>query len=227
MPVEQGDAPVTTRDDAEGRLQDAFQSTNANPPDAAQKEDVERVWRAVSGELPTAERRDLVDRLASEPALAHAWRVAHELRDAQQDEGLLEGQRSPRSWTPAWIGLVAVLLLSVAVGVMQLRRVPADTMRDSGRPVIESLLPFDATLPRGAFVLRWKPGPEGSRYQVRVTTEDLRVLTSAADLTTPELTVPPDRLSGLPPNARVLWQVVAALPGGETVSSQTFVVRAP
>ena len=58
-----------------------------------------------------------------------------------------------------------------------------------------------------------------------MTTDDLRVLTTATDLTAPELTVPPERLSELAPGARVLWQVVVALPGGETVSSETFVVR--
>ena len=58
-----------------------------------------------------------------------------------------------------------------------------------------------------------------------MTTDDLRVLTTAAELTAPELTVPPERLSELASGARVLWQVVVALPGGETVSSETFVVR--
>ncbi len=52
------------------------------------------------------------------------------------------------------------------------------------------------------------------------------MLTTAVDLTAPELTLPRDLLSDVAPNARVLWQVVVALPGGETVSSQTFVVRA-
>ena len=69
-------------------------------------------------------------------------------------------------------------------------------------------------------------GPEGSRYQVSVATEDLQVLTTARDVTSPELTVSRELLSEVAPGGRVLWQVVMALPGGETVSSPTFVVRA-
>ena len=41
----------------------------------------------------------------------------------------------------------------------------------------------------------------------------------------PELTLDGRRLSDVAPGARVLWQVMATLPGGESVASQTFVVR--
>jgi hypothetical protein len=216
---------VTTPHDADDRLKDAFRAISADSRIDATEADIERVWRAVSGDLPAAERRDVVDRMASEPAVAEAWRVAHEVRRAQMGDAPVDIGSSPRSWTPAWIGLAALLVLSVGVSLVQFRT-PAETFRDSGRYVIESLVASDATLPRDAFVLRWKPGPDGSRYQVRVTTEDLRVLTTAVDLTAPELKIPPERLSDVAPNTRVLWQVVVALPGGETVSSQTFVVRA-
>jgi hypothetical protein len=217
---------VTTPHDTDERLKDAFRALSATSRVDVPEEDVERVWRAVSGDLPPAERRDVVDRMASEPGVADAWRVAHELRNAQISDAPVEVRSSARSWTPAWMGLAALLVLSVGVGLVPFRGAPADTFRDPGRYVVESLVASDATLPRDAFVLRWKPGPDGSRYQVRVTTEDLRVLTTAADLSAPELTLPRDLLSDVGPNARVLWQVVVALPGGETVSSQTFVVRA-
>jgi len=217
---------VTTSRDADDRLKAAFQSLSAVAGADCSREEIERVWQAVSGELPADERRNVVDRMASQPALAEAWRVAHELRLAQQEGAPREAEPAARSWTPAWIGLAALLVLTVGVGLVQFSRPPADTFRDAGSYVVESLVPSDATLPRDAFVLRWKPGPEGSRYEVRVTTEDLRVLTTAADLTSPELTLPRELLSGVGPGTRVLWQVVVALPGGDTVSSQTFVVRA-
>ena len=202
--------------DAEDRLKEAFRATGAESDADVAAADVERVWRAVSGELPAPERGDLVDRLASEPALAHAWRVAHELRRAQLDDAAVEAARPARSWTPAWIGLAAMLVLAVGVGLLQLQRAPADTFRDPGQYIVAPLVASDAVLPRDAFVLRWKPGPDGSRYQVRVTTEDLRVLTTAVDLTAPELTLPREMLADVGPNARVLWQVVVALPGGGT-----------
>jgi hypothetical protein len=217
---------VTTPQDADNRLRTAFQSMSADSPVDCSEEDVGRVWRAVSGDLPVDERRDVVDRMASQPALADAWRVALELRRAQQDDVPLDAGRAPRSWAPAWIGLAALLVMAIGVGLVQFSRSPVDTFRDGGRYVVESIVASDAALPRDAFVLRWKGGPDGARYQVRVTTEDLRVLTTVTELTTPELKVPPELLKDLAPGARVLWQVVVALPGGETVSSQTFVVRA-
>jgi hypothetical protein len=60
---------------------------------------------------------------------------------------------------------------------------------------------------------------------VRVTTEDLRLITSVSDLGVPELVVDPSLLSSLAPGARLLWQVEATPPGGGSVSSQTFIAR--
>ena len=216
---------MTSSQDADDRLRAAFRSLSADGRTDCSREELERVWRAVSGELPADERHEIVDRMATQPAVAEAWRIAHELRAAQLERLENGAERAARSWRPAWIGLAALLVLSVGVGLLQLRRAPTDTFRDTGRTVVEPLIASDAALPRDRFVLRWKPGPDGSRYQVRVTTDDLRVLTTATDLTAPELTVPPERLSDLAAGARVLWQVVVALPGGETASSETFVVR--
>ena len=89
---------------------------------------------------------------------------------------------------------------------------------------MKSLVPPDVALPRDAFRLRWTPGPEESRYQVRVTTEELRVLATAADLTSPEFTVEPAVLS-LPSGASVFWQVDVSLPNGERLTSPTFITR--
>jgi hypothetical protein len=217
---------VTAHHDADDKLRDAFQSLSDDSPIDCSEADVERVWRAVSGELPADERREIVDRMASQPAVAEAWRVAHELRQTQQEGQPLATVRTGRSWVPAWIGLAALLVLTVGVGLMRFSQTPADTFRDAGSYVVESLVKTDETLPRDAFVLRWKPGPEGSRYQVSVATEDLKLLKTVRDLTSPELTVPREVLSEIEPGGRVLWQIVMALPGGETVSSPTFVVRA-
>ncbi len=216
---------MTSSQDADDRLRAAFRSLSAEGRTDCSREELERVWRAVSGELPADGRHEIVDRMASQPAVAEAWRIAHELRAAQQERLGNGAESAARSWRPAWIGLAALLVLSVGAGLLQLRREPADTFRDPGRYVVEPLVTSDATLPRDRFVLRWKPGPEGSRYKVTVTNDDLRVLMTAADLTAPELTVPPERISELAAGARVLWQVVVAMPGGETISSETFVVR--
>ena len=129
-------------------------------------------------------------------------------------------------WAPRWLAAAAVLLLGTAIGVVSLlNRPPGDEFRASSGFVVESLVPADAALPRDAFRLRWTPGPEGSRYQVRVTTEDLQVLATAADLTAPEFTVEPAVLARLPEGASVFWQVDVSLPNGERLTSPTFITR--
>ena len=60
---------------------------------------------------------------------------------------------------------------------------------------------------------------------MRVTSDDLQVLATAADLTVPEIVVDPSALAALPAGAGVLWQVDVSLPTGERITSPTFVNR--
>ena len=217
---------MTNRHAQDEELRKAFQSLGDTSREELSSADLDQVWRAVSEDLPAVERRALVERMATDPALAEAWRVAQELyREAPRP---IRAATSARlrilSWMPA---AAAVLLVAIGVGVIvQLSRptVP-DTFRDSQTYVVESLVPSDTTLARNAFRLRWTPGPEGSRYHVRVTTEDLKVLTTVSDLTAPELEVSGDLLSAVAPGSLVFWQVDVMLPEGRTVSSPTFAVR--
>ena len=207
-------------------LRQAFQALGARSGGECSDEDRDRVWRAVSGDMPADERRTLVERLATDPGLAEAWRVADELWSASQGAAARVADTPARLWRPTWLAAAALLVLAVGAGVVIQDTAPAeDEFRSGGGYVVESLVPFEATLPRENVRLRWSPGPEGSRYAVRVTTEDLRVLDTATDLTVPELVVAPERFAAIPPGTRVLWQVDAALPGGGTVSSRTFVAR--
>lgn len=226
MPDGEGDARVSDRQAAtsEQALRDAFQALGDTARDEVAPDDLERIWRAVSGELPVDERHALVDRLATDPSLAEAWRVAYELWSASGRDA--PAARPARIWTRSWMAAAAVVLVSVAVGLMVQRSASRDDVfRDTARYAVEALVPSDAVLPRDAFRLRWSPGPADARYQVRVTTEELRVLTTMTDLTAPEAVVDPSVLASVPSGSRVLWQVDATLPGGETVSSRTFIVR--
>jgi len=222
----EGDAIVIDRHAADDRLREAFQSLGDTDGRDLSAAEIDRIWQAVSGELPAPERRELVDRMAGDPALAEAWRVAHELWRASRQT---TAARTPGlgSWTRPWLAAAAVLLIGVAIGIVVQRSgaPPGETFRDANHYVIESLVPPDAALPRDAFRLRWTPGPPDARYHVRVTTEDLRMLATAADLAVPELVVDRSLLSSAASGSRVLWQVEAAVPGGGTVSSQTFIVR--
>ncbi len=227
MPGVERDAPVTDRPADDGRLKETFQALGETSQRELSPEEIDRVWRAVSGELPAEERRDLVDRMAGDPALAEAWRSAQELSRAAA-AGAAREERVPRRavWRASWLAAAAVLIAGIGIAIVYQRSsLRDDTFRDPGHYVVESLVQPDVTLPRDAFRLRWTPGPPDTRYQVTVTTEDLRVLATIQGLTAPELTLDGRRLSDVAPGARVLWQVMAALPGGESVASQTFVAR--
>jgi hypothetical protein len=220
---------VSDRDARNERLREAFQALGGTTDRRCSDEDLDRIARALSGELPPSARRDLIDRLAVDPALAEAWRIAVELTGTPTAEHAAPAL--PRSSTilrpRQWLAAAAVLFVMAAgvVVIQRSQREGNDTFRASDQYVVESFVPEDASLPRDGFRLRWTPGPPDSRYQVRVTTDDLRVLTVAPDLTTPELVVERDRLSPVAPGGRVLWQVDVTLPGGERVSSQTFTTR--
>jgi hypothetical protein len=217
------------RDDRDAPLKAAFRDLAAASDEPCTDEEVDRIWRAAAGDLDADGRRDLVDRMAANPAAAEAWRVAQAMREVQ-GYGAPAATGARHSWSPAWIGLAAALTLAVGLGLFQLNRAsapPADVYREQSISSVESLIPADTVLARDAFVLRWSPGPAGSRYLVRVTTDDLRVLTTVADVNTPEVTIPAAALDGAGAGSRVLWQVVTTLPSGQTVSSPTFVVRVP
>jgi hypothetical protein len=210
-------------------LRTAFQALGDRAKAECSADDLDRVWRAVAGELSPEERRALVDRLAADPALAEAWRVAHEVRAAGQLDartGPSAARRSP-IWFRGWMAAAAVFLVAVSGIVLVQRFQPGmdDTFRTTDRASVESLVPAGAGLPRADFRLRWTAGPPDTRYQVRVTTADLQVLTIAADLAAAEFLVPAEALSPVRSGEPVLWQVDATFPGGERVSSPTFTTR--
>jgi hypothetical protein len=217
---------VTGRRAADEPLGEAFRALGDTSGETCSEADLERIWRAVAGELPAAERREIVDRMATDPSYAEAWRVADELWHASHEEGATGAGGHVRWWTQSWFATAAVLILGVSIVLASmLNRSPDNEYRNPVGYAVGSLVPSGTFLSREGFRLRWTPAPQGSRYHVRVTTEDLRVLTTVEDLTVPELVIERERLATLPPGATVLWQVDAALPSGERVSSQTFVVR--
>jgi hypothetical protein len=215
------------------RLREAFQALGEDSASEVPDADLDLIWRAAAGELPAAERLALVDRMAADPALAEAWRLAHAIQHPEAGShraAATPGEPRPgRSWwswfapTPRLAFAAVLAAVAAAALVYQLRQPPADEFRDATAGAVLSLVPPDAPLGRETFHLRWTPGPEGSRYHVRVTTEDLRVLADTADLTAPEFTVGPDTLSALKAGERVLWQVELTRPDGVRISSRTFV----
>lgn len=190
--------------------------------------DTERVWKAVAGELAPDERRDVIDRVALDPAYAEAWRVASELlraSGARVGGGTPDEERTratgPSLSRSSYLLAAAASLLVGFVGLLLPRLLPPPEPAYRGGP-IAPLTARAESLPRDAFRLRWE-GPQGARFDLRVTTEDLSPLATATDLSTPEYVVPPERLAALPSGARILWQVEARLVDGTLIRSETFI----
>jgi hypothetical protein len=218
---------MTPSDPADERLRAAFRSlAEAGHRDCA---DAERIWDAVSGRLPAAERRALVEKLSRDPECAEVWRLASELwREVEATESP-RPQPHPVRWRWTWPALAAAAaLLAVVVFGPALRRgaTPSPPVhRDVGAPQLTSRVPEGASLPRGRFRLAWEPLATDARYTVRVTTDDLALAYVVADLRSGEYVVPEAVLARIPAGARVLWTVEARRADGTIVSSGTFTVR--
>lgn len=212
-------------------LLEAFADADARPSGPCPPAD--DLWAAARGEADPEAARQVALHVAECGACTTAWRLAVEM--ARIVPPANAGQ--PPETTPlarwrrfASFGTVAALAAGLAgLFVIDARRFPVRSeigvYRTAAPAEVRALVPHAAVLPRDGVRLRWTPGPVGSRYTLRVFTEDLASVAEAADLTTPEYLVPESRLAGLPAGARLLWQVVLATPDGEVFTSPTFTVR--
>ncbi|MCC6987478.1 MAG: hypothetical protein IT181_00675 [Acidobacteria bacterium] len=202
----------------------AFQGLAETRAGECSEADAALVWDAVHGTLDAAARRELVARLATDPALAEAWRLAHAF-DVPATAGA--APLRARGWRAApWLAAAAVAVLGLTATLLVPRQAgDGATTRAGGAETVESLLATDAVLTRDAFVLRWRPGPDVARYHVRVTTIDVRPVAAARDLDRAEYHVPAAALANLAAGAQLLWQVEVTLPAGGRAVSETFVTR--
>ncbi|MCP4654395.1 MAG: hypothetical protein GY856_03140 [bacterium] len=188
----------------------------------------QRLWAAVQGELSPGPLRELVDHTASCSACAEAWRLAHDLGRESGRDTTVRPESASRRWRFGSLAAAAAVAAVVIVGVgIELRepnqRPPAASYREAERAGIRSLLPAGVPLPRRDPRLRWS-GPEGSRYDLLVTTGDtMVVVVSEADLELSEYLIPQEKLPELPRDATLYWRLEATLPDGSLVTSDTFV----
>jgi hypothetical protein len=91
-------------------------------------------------------------------------------------------------------------------------------------PMLEPRTEAGVTYPRDNLWLRWNPGPDGSKYDLIVTTANKEVVIQARDLETTDYLIATERLVNVPTGATLSWQVVAHTPQGTTLSSRTFEV---
>jgi hypothetical protein len=211
------------------RLRAAFAAPDA-APDPETCPAPEAIWAAVRGELPPRELREVVEHTAVCASCAEDWRLAVELEKqsaASQTATVPAGRviqgrfGTLRTWSAA-AALAAGLL--VAVGLYRTGNFgPQEpTFREAQGTTVHSLLAEGQALPRQSAVLRWSPVPGAASYDVRISTEDLRLVDTVQGRTATEYRVPDSALAGLPPGTKLLWQVDAVFPDGTRQSSQTF-----
>jgi Putative zinc-finger len=190
----------------------------------------EAIWAAVRGELPPRELREVVEHTAVCASCAEDWRLAAEIEKqtaASQTATIpvgrvIQGRFGQfRTWTAA--AAIAAGLL-IAVGLYRTGdfgpREPG--FRESETVAVRSLLAEGQALPRQSAVLRWAPVPGAASYDVRISTEDLRLVDTAQGQTATEYRLPDSALAGLPAGTKLLWQVDAVFSDGTRQPSQTF-----
>lgn len=236
---------MTTTIEDDASLREAFAARTGRPPEGSHAcPTPERIYDAVRGELPPGEVRGVVEHLAVCPECAESWRLAAAL---EEEAGEVEEPVSPagaarpaahraagRPWYLQPLKVAATVALAVvALGVVWTvirapDRAPEEeaVYRDGEELEIRSLLPEGEALPRDEAVLRWatvpEDDPEGTTYDLLVTTEDASLVAEAHGLEEPRYRVPPEALADLPRGTDLLWRVEARLADGGTVASPTF-----
>ena len=213
--------------------------------------DDEAIWRAAAGEASPEERQAVVDEVARNPAAAESWRLAMALQRelaessvAEQDSAdaaarVANPPQGPDTETTAtpipwrrraqrhFVGWAAAAGIILATGLGLWTGIGSDeppTYRDSNGvegSAIVSLVSETEPQPRDEVVLCWS-APEGSRFSLRLFDSDLDLLLTLEDLSSPEVRLPTERLTGVPDGARLLWQVEAHTPKGGVITSPTF-----
>lgn len=219
--------PVTA--DVIRRLRQAYASGEPRTTTSA-CEEPEQIWEAVQGRLDPVRVGELLDHANACSACDRAFRLARELSRQLPDEGSRPAVplRAPSRWMQRRAVAGAVLAAAAAVfAVVALRREeppPERTVRE-GPSLRIAALPGVEKLPRDQFLLRWSGGPEGTVYELWVTTPELRELYRAEKLAMPEARVPASVLEGLPSGGEVLWRVEARFPDGSHGESPAFRTR--
>ncbi len=214
------------RDDVE-RLRQAFAALAEEPVVERGCPEPERLWDAARGELPPRQLRRIVDHTVSCAACAEAWRLARELGGGPEPAAAEAERSSPPWWAWPRLPMAAAAAVVVLVAGLQLRQSfgPPDNFRDPAVEGIRSLVPEGQPLPRRSCVLRWSAAGDGALYNLRVTTEQLAVITEVWRLQVPEHRLAEEDLRQLESGARLLWRVEAVSPDGGRQLSETFVVH--
>jgi len=227
MPQEKGDRAVTGHGDERLREEFARVRNIAGAGDTCPEES--RIWDSAAERLPHGETEELLRHFATCGACAASWRLARELSTDEAtvkpvDE--LAERRHVATSRPWWIGLAAAAMIVLVAGIFSLKQLrTVSPMEPVFRALPESNLMSETSssaLPREELVLRWSGAPEGTIYDLRVTSDRLQPLHRVFGLELSEYRVPAEPLSGVPPGGIILWSVTAHLPDGRRWTSLTF-----
>jgi hypothetical protein len=203
-------------------LRQAFAADGAIQLDCPDKD---ALWRLASGAADRVEAARIADHLPRCSSCVLALRLAHELGESPK----------PRVGAATSMGRVALIgaIVAVAASVLVwlgMRNVPRPhdepTIYRGATPSADVLAPLDPdrALVSTDAVLRWSPGPKGTRYDVYVSSENLDEIATAQELDVAEFRVPADALAASR-GAVVLWSVEARLPDGTLIVSSTWTTR--
>jgi hypothetical protein len=219
---------MTRNDKGYEELRETFSASVEVAGDGSSCPPWEELWESARGELGRQDEDRILMHVGECPACAAAWRVAYDMaEDSTGGEASTRERGGRPSW---WIPLAAAAVFVLAmVGLNVFDRAPLDdagpVYRTQEREWLKSLVPEDEPLPREDCLLRWTPAPEGTTYQVRVTTESLDLIDVGRALKEPEFRVPASALERLPSGSEIFWQVSARLPDGRQAESEAFVSR--
>ncbi|MFP2960477.1 hypothetical protein ACLEPN_22305, partial [Myxococcus sp. 1LA] len=147
-------------------------------------------------------------------------------RARRGDSGTRQTRRFRFAWSqPLW-GVAATAALALIVVGVVMREPPEESRLRGGDPsALVSQVPEAVPLKRDDCVLRWRGGPDGTRWSVRLSTEDLSWVHRVDSLEAREYRVPTEVLAPLKSGTKLLWQVEARLPDGQVLRGATFVNR--
>jgi len=192
--------------------------------------DETELFDAAAGGLNPGRRREIIAHTTRCGACAESWRVAAELQRVRPDIRTLP-RRGVARFAPVW-GLAAAAALTLTLGLTWLlpsgapqleAPLPGDVMRGDEDFGIRALTADQARLPRQALTLDWAPVDGAREYRVIVRDAELnRVIAERVE--SPPLSVPPEALDDLPPDATLYWFVEAVMDSEERVRSETRTV---
>lgn len=209
--------------DENASLREAFAGLGETAAPGPDCPPADRLWAtAISdgGEATAEERHEIVAHMATCASCASAFRLARGLAEEKKEAAVVRGPWA--RWSPATAALAALLALAIAIPAFW-RNQPSP-YRGGQNQEIRSLL-NDAALPRNQAELRWSPGPDGSRYEVRVLTAGGAEVAVESGLEEPRYEIPVPALAGVPAGTVLYWQVKALYPDGKSSASKTFEAR--